>query len=363
MIRAISWEGDRAQGAVVMIDQRRLPVEEVYIRHAHMEEVAASIRDMVIRGAPAIGVAAAMGFVLAARAVTSPDLWPQALNHARDVLAATRPTAVNLFWALDRMRRCAATLHDLPLPARVDALLHEALAIQAQDIATNEAIGAHGADAMLARCGDKPLRVLTHCNTGSLATAGIGTALGVLRVLHRRNRLAHIWVDETRPYLQGARLTAWECLKDDLPCALISDNMAGFFMQRGDVDAVIVGADRVAANGDTANKIGTYSLAVLCHYHNIPFYIAAPINTLDLNTPNGDAIPIEERPASEVTHLGTHPIAPPTVPARHPAFDVTPAALITGIITERGVAAPPYQDTLRHNLSAQGAVVSAMTSA
>jgi methylthioribose-1-phosphate isomerase len=352
MIEAISWEGDRAQGAVVMIDQRRLPVEEVYTRHHHMGEVAASIRDMVIRGAPAIGVAAAMGYVLAARAVTDPDQWAHALADAYDTLAATRPTAVNLFWALDRMRRCAESLPTArALPDRVAALHAEALAIQAEDIATNEAIGAHGADAMLARCGDRPLRVLTHCNTGSLATAGIGTALGVLRVLHRRQRLAHVWIDETRPYLQGARLTAWECLRDGLPCALISDNMAAAFMQRGEVDAVIVGADRIAANGDTANKIGTYGLAVLCQYHRIPFYVAAPTSTCDPNTPNGEDIPIEERAAHEVTQLNGHPIAPPSTPARHLAFDVTPHALITGIITERGVGAPPMISHLMHPMS------------
>jgi methylthioribose-1-phosphate isomerase len=343
MIRAIYWDGDSKTGDVVMIDQRRLPGEEVFYRYTRADEVAEAIRAMVIRGAPAIGVAAAMGFVLAARTVQDPASWEGELSAAHSFLAATRPTAVNLFWALNRMQRKALALGGLSIAERVEALHAEALEIQAEDVASNEAMGAAGADFLMSLYPHKKaLNILTHCNTGALATAGLGTALGVIRTLHTRKQLAHVWVDETRPYLQGARLTAWECQKDGLPCALICDNMAGFFMQRGEVDAVIVGADRIAANGDTANKIGTYSLSVLCHYHKIPFLIAAPTSTIDLTTPDGSEIPIEERSAREVTHVGAHAISPDGVIARHPAFDVAPGILITGIVTERGVVQQPY---------------------
>jgi methylthioribose-1-phosphate isomerase len=258
------------------------------------------------------------------------------------MLAATRPTAVNLFWALDRMKACLAKLDQASTKDRITAAFVEAQAINDEDRENNLEMGMLGA-ALL----KDNVQILTHCNTGGLATGGYGTALGIIRSAFHVGKLKHVWVDETRPYLQGARLTAWECLQDEIPATLITDNMAGYFMQQGQVDAVIVGTDRVAANGDVANKIGTYSLAVLCKYHNIPFMIAAPLSTIDLNTPTGAEIPIEQRSSVEVTHIRGQAIAPDGITAAHPAFDVTPASLITAIVTEKGVAQAPYGESLK----------------
>ena len=327
-VRPVRWIGDDDSGYLEMLDQRKLPADEVWEKMTTVTEIAEGIRAMKIRGAPAIGIAAAFGIALGARedgAVTETMF---------ETLAATRPTAVNLFWALDRMRALGPA-------AGYPRLLAEARAIMREDAANNLEMGRYGLDLF-----GSGARVLTHCNTGGLATGGYGTALGVIRALHAEGKLAHAWVDETRPYLQGSRLTAWELMKDDIPCTLITDNMAAHFMQRGEVDAVIVGTDRVAANGDVANKIGTYGLAVLCQYHGIPFYVGAPISTIDLGTPSGEQIEIEQRSAIEVTQVQGVSIAPPGVHAEHPAFDVTPAELVTAIVTERGVARAPYTDSL-----------------
>jgi methylthioribose-1-phosphate isomerase len=342
-VAPLEWIGGARDGSLRMLEQRALPAEETFYSYQSADQVADAIRSMVVRGAPAIGISAAYGVVLGARSLLASG-GPDALDTGADALlaqlAATRPTAVNLFWALDRMRpllKADPSDQDRYL-AR---LLDEAHAIMAEDRANNVTMALHGA-ALL----PQGARVLTHCNTGGLATAGVGTALGVLRAAHKLGKLAHVWVDETRPYLQGARLTAWECLRDGLPASLITDNMAGHLMQRGHVDAVIVGADRIASNGDTANKIGTYSLAVLCHHHKIPFYVAAPLSTMDWTIADGSAIPIEERSADEVTQLSGKRIAPEGMPALHPAFDVTPHALISAIITERGVITSPSHDRL-----------------
>jgi methylthioribose-1-phosphate isomerase len=300
-------------------------------------EVADAIRTLVVRGAPAIGVAAAFGVALAARA-------SRAANHAgllADIeeaikgLAATRPTAVNLFWALDRMRRLVVAGTDLP-PARLrERLLEEAQAIRSEDLAANRAMGAHGAALV-----PDGARLLTHCNAGALATAGYGTALGVIRAAHERGKVAMVWVDETRPVMQGSRLTAWECVRDGIPHRLIADVAAASVMARGEVDLVVTGADRIAANGDTANKIGTYSVATLAHAHSIPFCVAAPTTTFDLSIATGRKIPIEQRGAEEVTHAFGCQTAPDGIAVYNPAFDVTPAELITAIITDRGVIRP-----------------------
>lgn len=323
--------------AVVLLDQRALPGTETYLTCPDWQTVAAAITDMVVRGAPAIGITAAYGIALAARAhgADPTSLDPKALEPAFQGLAATRPTAVNLFWALDRMR---ARLAAEPTLA---ALETEARAIHDHDRDMCAAIGDHGA-ALL----DPGTRILTHCNTGALATGGAGTALAVIRAAWRDDRLAHVYADETRPYLQGARLTAWELTRDAIPTTVIPDGAAAHLMATGHIDAVIVGADRIAANGDVANKIGTYPLAILARHHHIPFYVAIPTTTLDLATPTGAEIPIEERPAREVTHVGPTRIVPERAAVRNPAFDITPAALVTAIITERGVLRPPYSDSL-----------------
>ena len=338
MITPVRWEDDR----LVLIDQTRLPTEQVERACATWPEVAEAIRSLVVRGAPAIGVAAAFGVVLAVRASRGRDrAGLQAdLDEAIKGLAATRPTAVNLFWALDRMRRTAESASDLPAPALADRLLAEAQAILAEDLAANRAMGAHGAALV-----PPGARVLTHCNAGALATAGYGTALGVIRAAHERGRLAMVWVDETRPVMQGSRLTAWELATEGIPHRLISDVAAGFVMKRGQVDLVVTGADRIAANGDTANKIGTYSVAVLARHHGIPFYVAAPCSTIDVTIPTGEAIVIEERAAAEVRGVAGRQTAPAASPVFNPAFDVTPAELITAIVTERGVVRPPYHFT------------------
>jgi methylthioribose-1-phosphate isomerase len=335
VIAPVRWEGDR----LVLLDQTKLPVEEVERAYTAWPEVADAIRTLVVRGAPAIGVAAAFGVVLAARAsrATTHAALLADLEEAIKGLAATRPTAVNLFWALDRMRRLVVVGAPLPVGTLRDRLLQEAQAILAEDLAANRAMGAHGAALV-----PDGARVLTHCNAGALATAGYGTALGVIRAAHERGKLAVVWVDETRPVMQGSRLTAWELAREGIPHRLIPDVAAAFVMKRGEVDLVVTGADRIAANGDTANKIGTYGVAVLARHHRIPFYVAAPSSTIDASIPSGEAIVIEERDPSEVRGVAGRQTAPSASPVFNPAFDVTPAELITAIITERGVFRPPY---------------------
>jgi methylthioribose-1-phosphate isomerase len=332
----IEW----TDGAVVMIDQRLLPHEETYLRCERASDVATAIRDMAIRGAPAIGVAAAMAVALEVRRSDGADLGAL-VDRTCAALAATRPTAVNLFWALERMRRCWEAHRGAARDAVSAALLAEATAIHDEDVAACRRMGDLGAELL-----PDQARVLTHCNAGALATAGYGTALGVIRSAARMGKLRGVIADETRPFLQGARLTAWELVREQIPVTLITDSMAGHLMARGEVDAVVVGSDRIAANGDVANKIGTYTVAVLAHEHRIPFYVAAPTSTVDLALPSGDRIPIEERSAAEVTHLAGRPMAPAGVEVRHPAFDVTPHRLVTAIVTERGVARAPFAPAL-----------------
>jgi len=331
----VRWSDDR----LVLLDQTLLPEREVERGYQSWEEVGEAIRALVVRGAPAIGVAAAFGVVLAARqsrAGTFDGLLMD-VETAIKGLAATRPTAVNLFWALDRMKRAAVASRALPLGEVRARLLAEAQAIRDEDITANRAMGAHGASLVPPNA-----RILTHCNAGALATAGYGTALGVVRAAHAAGKVALVWVDETRPVMQGSRLTAWECVREGIPHRLIADVVAASVMARGEVDLIVTGADRIAANGDTANKIGTYSLAVLANYHRVPFYIAAPFSTIDPTLASGALIPIEERDGSEVRRVGAQPTAPAESPVFNPAFDVTPAGLIAAIITERGVFRPPY---------------------
>ncbi len=337
--RTIEWRDN----AVIMIDQTRLPAEEIYQRYTDYLGVAEAIKGMIIRGAPAIGVAAAMGIALGARNIIteSHDEFFRQLDNICDVIGRTRPTAVNLFWAIERMKRRANELKDQPLPAIKEELQREAIEVEREDLEICKAIGRNGADLI-----PEGATVLTHCNAGGLATAGYGTALGVIRAAHESGKNIQVFSDETRPWLQGARLTTWELMKDNIPVTLISDNMAGFFMSRGEITCCVVGADRIAANGDTANKIGTFSVAVLAKEHGIPFYVAAPVSTLDLTLSNGTRIPIEERPATEVTQIRGQMIAPEGVKVRNPSFDVTPAKYITAIITERGVVHGNYQQGL-----------------
>jgi methylthioribose-1-phosphate isomerase len=337
----IEW----TERGVVMLDQRRLPAEEISYTYTDYREVAKAIREMVIRGAPAIGVAAAMGVALGVQksSATSVDDLKKEFPEICDTLAKTRPTAVDLFWALDRMKRRfnGLLLGGADLATIRQAMVDEAKLVHLEKLATDEAIGRFGADYM-----PKEGHVMTQCNAGALATAGIGTALGVIRVAFQQGHKLHVLVPETRPYLQGARLTAWELHRGGIPLTLITDNMVGHFLKTGNVGAIVTGADRIAANGDTANKIGTYQIAVLAKENNVPFYIAAPISTLDLSIPNGEHIPIEERAAEEVTHIQGVRIAP-DVPAAHPAFDVTPNRYIRAIFTERGVAKQPFTESLR----------------
>jgi len=357
MFKTIEWTDE----GVRMIDQTRLPSQEIYLTYSDYRGVAEAIRSMVIRGAPAIGVAAAMGIALGIKnsiATTVAELRAE-FDVIAEAISQTRPTAVNLFWAVKRMRGVfEESLVRPTLRSGLDSssdpesdgeriasvkgkLVEEAQRILAEDIAVNEAMGRHGA-ALL----EGGSTVLTHCNAGALATGGYGTALGVIRAAVAQGKQIHVFADETRPFLQGARLTAWELAKDGIPVTLITDNMAGHFMKLGKVQAAIVGADRIAANGDVANKIGTYTVAVLAHENHIPFYVAAPLTTLDLKIASGDQIPIEERSPEEVKQVAGIAIAPPAVEARHPAFDVTPNRYITAIITERGVARAPYNETL-----------------
>ena len=339
VVSTMAWE----DGAVVIIDQRRLPNEEVFVRCRTHAEVAAAIKDMAIRGAPAIGVTAALGLALGVRNTSSEAT---ALRTEWDdmcaLLASTRPTAVNLFWAIERMRRRFDALAATGGETLRAALLEEALAVHAEDVAACQRMGDLGAELL-----PSGARILTHCNAGALATAGYGTALGVVRSAARSGRLEQVFADETRPYLQGARLTAWELHQDGIPVTVITDNMSGHLMARGEVNAVVVGSDRIAANGDVANKIGTYMVAVLAKEHGLPFYVAAPVSTFDLATATGAEIPIEERPAEEVSHFAGQRVTPQGVAVRHPAFDVTPHTYVTAIICERGVARPPYTESLR----------------
>ena len=338
-VETLRWKDGRLE----MIDQRVLPQRVEYLVFDSAQGVAEAIRSMVVRGAPAIGCAAAYGIALEARRLAlDPDVgfFPE-MDAALERLAQSRPTAVNLFWAIERMREVMRSVGDRE-PAQIAArLLQEAHAVLAEDIAANRAMGAHGS-ALLA----DGARVLTHCNAGALATAGHGTALGVIRSAVQAGKRISVLADETRPFLQGARLTAWELLQDHIPVTLITDNMAGHMMSRGEVDAVIVGADRVAANGDVANKIGTYMVAVLAHRHGIPFYVACPLSTIDLAVPSGAHIPIEERGAAEVRGYADLEWAPKNIQVRNPAFDVTPAELVTALITEKGVTVSPTAEKI-----------------
>ena len=340
MIKTIEW----TDAGVRLIDQTKLPTEETYVTCTSYEEVADAIRTMIVRGAPAIGVTAAMGVALGVRDSQASDHQGLGRDFERicEVLAATRPTAVNLFWAIRRMRDKFDQVSTLSIPHIKQELVNEAQRMLVEDIAANQAMGKHGAVLLPSTGG-----VLTHCNAGALATCGYGTALGVIRAAVDGGKNLRVFVDETRPFLQGSRLTAWELMKDHIPTTLISDNMAGAMMLQGKIDAVIVGADRVAANGDVANKIGTYTVAVLAKEHGIPFYVAAPFSTVDMATPDGSRIPIEQRSSREVTHLAGKQIAPDGVTVENPAFDVTPNAYVTAIITDRGVARRPYSESLR----------------
>jgi methylthioribose-1-phosphate isomerase len=342
MIRTIEWTDE----GVVMIDQRRLPTHELYPVFKTHEEVASAIEDMVVRGAPAIGVAAAMGIALGANnsSATSPDEFERDFHMVCERLSVTRPTAVNLFWAVERMRwafkhgrRDAASIDELK-----KLLITEALDIHREDVESNQRMGAFGAD-LIPDNGT----VLTHCNAGALATAGFGTALGVIRAAVEAGKRVRVYADETRPFLQGARLTAWELAKEDIPVTLITDSMAGHFLKSGKIDCVIVGADRVAGNGDVANKIGTYMVAIAAHENNIPFYVAAPLSTVDLSLNSGDQIPIESRADEEITHFRGQQVAPEGVDVANPAFDVTPHRYVSAIITDAGVAREPYDTSLK----------------
>ena len=343
MIKTIEWTDE----GVRMLDQRLLPTEEKYLMLRSYEEVAEAIKKMVIRGAPAIGVAAAMGLALGASQSVGTSIadLEDDFDYMSRVMSETRPTAVNLFWAIERMRarlrRAKAETDDVEEAKR--QLVDEALKIFGEDIASNRRLGRFGGELI-----EDGATVLTHCNAGALATAGdYGTALGVVRGALDMGKRVAVIADETRPFLQGARLTAWELSRDKIPVTLITDNMAGHVMKQGKVDAVVVGADRIASNGDTANKIGTYMVAVLAKQHDIPFYVAAPLSTIDLQIPSGEEIPIEERDTREVTHIRDQQLAPEGIEVHNPAFDVTPHELITAIITDRGVARPPYTESLR----------------
>jgi methylthioribose-1-phosphate isomerase len=341
---------DLQEDAIIMVDQRKLPAQEIYVRCRTAPEVAKAIRTMVIRGAPAIGVAAAYGIALGMKRSTAKGTRQFAVDFQKtcDLMAATRPTAVNLFWAIDRMKRTfaeGAQAGESP-EELVLRLEREAKAIHDEDVANCRAMGGHGAEVV-----PDGARVLTHCNAGALATAGYGSALGVIRAAVEQGKRIAVFADETRPFLQGARLTAWELVREGINTTVITESMAGPLMRAGEIDLVVVGADRIAANGDTANKIGTYTVAVMAKEHDLPFYVAAPLSTIDLSTPDGDHIPIEERDQREVSHLGASQLTPVGAHIRNPAFDVTPHRYITGIITERGILRPPYSESLKQALA------------
>ncbi len=340
MIQTLEW----TDNGVRFIDQTKLPTEETYVTCKTYEHVADAIRTMIVRGAPAIGVAAAMGIALGvkhSKAESAGELKRE-LDHICEVIGKTRPTAVNLFWAIERMQQKFERLRVRPIAQIKQEFVEEAKRMHAEDIAANQAMGRHGATLMPREGG-----VLTHCNAGALATAGYGTALGVIRAAVEQGKKIHVYADETRPFLQGSRLTAWELMKDGIPTTVISDNMAGAIMRQGKIGAIVVGADRIAANGDVANKIGTYSVAVLAKENGIPFYVAAPISTVDLACPDGSKIPIEQRNPKEVTHIAGKQMTPDGVSVENPAFDVTPAKYVEAIITERGIAREPYGESLR----------------
>jgi methylthioribose-1-phosphate isomerase len=337
MIRTIEWTDE----GVVMIDQRLLPDQELYNVYRTVEEVAEAIRSLVIRGAPAIGVATAMGIALGVRNLQSDQDLDKEFDRICRILHETRPTARNLFWAIERMTEVFEKRKGGSLAQIQAALVDEAKRIHREDIEINRRIGMHG-QALL----ETDSTILTHCNAGALATAGYGTALGVVRAAVESGKAIRVFADETRPFLQGARLTSWEMMKDQIPCTLITDSMSGYFMSAGKIQAVVVGADRIAANGDVANKIGTYIVAVLAKEHGIPFYVAAPLSTIDMKTPSGADIPIEQRDISEVTQIGGRMMAPVDVSVENPAFDITPNRLVTAIITEEGLARPPYRESL-----------------
>jgi methylthioribose-1-phosphate isomerase len=358
MLPTIAWEGD----AIIMVDQRKLPVTETYVTCTTVNEVAKAIKTMVIRGAPAIGVCAAMGVALGARRskATGTRQFTAEFQRICDQLAATRPTAVNLFWAIERMKQAFAEgAHAGESVEQLKTRLRAAAnRIHDDDVESCRAIGRYGAGVVPSEA-----TILTHCNAGALATAGYGTALGVIRGAVEAGKHVRVLADETRPFLQGARLTAWELVKDGIETTVITDNMAGALMRAGEVDLVVVGADRIAANGDTANKIGTYTVAVLAREHGIPFYVAAPWSTIDLQTPDGSRIPIEERNAREVTHVGPSQLTPDGAKVRNPSFDVTPARFVTGIITERGIFSPPFDQSLKNSSAEQAAMAGAAASA
>jgi methylthioribose-1-phosphate isomerase len=340
-VRTIQWQNDR----VIMLDQRLLPHKEVYRVCRNYQEVAQAIRRMVIRGAPAIGVAAAMGVALGA-SKTREENFDREFERIFLTLSKTRPTAVNLFWALDRMRKVYADNRSRGVEGVKRLLREEAQKIYREDIAANKQLGKFGASLL-----QSTRRLMTHCNAGALATAGYGTALGVIRALKESGQEVEVWVNETRPFLQGARLTAWELKKEKIPATLITDNMAGYLMQEGQVDAVVVGCDRVAANGDVANKIGTYGIAVLAKRHGIPFYVAGPTSSIDVGCASGKDIPIEQRDPTEVSHIFGRALAPKGVKIFNPAFDVTSQDLVSALITEKGVIHPPYQENIRKHVS------------
>jgi len=342
MIRTVEWTND----GVVMIDQRRLPSDEIYLTLKSYEDVALAIEDMVVRGAPAIGVSAAMGIALGTKqsSATAIEEFESDFNSVCERLAKTRPTAVNLFWAVERMRWTfnRARSESASIEEIKQRLIDESLLIHREDIEANRKMGRFGAELI-----PEGATVLTHCNAGALATAGYGTALGVIRAASEAGKNIKVLADETRPFLQGARLTAWELAKDQIPVSVITDGMSGHLMKSGRIDCVIVGADRIAANGDVANKIGTYMVAIAAHENNIPFYVAAPLSTIDLSLNSGDQIPIESRSESEVTHYRGERVLPEGVGAVNPAFDVTPHRYISAIITDAGVAREPYDTSLR----------------
>ena len=341
-VRTLKWDNN----VLKLIDQRKLPFEEVYVSCKTAACVAKAIKNMVVRGAPAIGVSAAYGVALAALNFKGKDKEKFAgyINGNIELLAGTRPTAVNLFWALDRMKKVLAVNRSQEVSEIRDKIIKEAGEIERHDTEVNRRIGLNGTD--IYKKTDKKIKILTHCNAGALATSGYGTALSVIRNLNKEGKLANVIVDETRPFLQGARLTAWELYRDRIPFFIISDNMAGYFMSKGEVDAVLVGADRIASNGDTANKIGTLSLSILAGYYGIPFYVAAPLSTVDIKIESGDNIPIEYRDGREMREISGKTIIPEYMPVENPAFDITPAGNITAIITERGIIYPPYKKNI-----------------
>ncbi len=339
-VKTLEWKGNR----VIMLDQRLLPQKETYRVCRDYRQVAQAIREMVIRGAPAIGVAAAMGVALGVRK-TSEGNFDRELERILLTLAKTRPTAVNLFWALERMRKVYRENRSRGVESVKRVLKDEAVKIYKEDIAANKQLGKFGADLLR-----NARRIMTYCNAGALATAGYGTALGVIRALKGSGRPIEVWVNETRPFLQGARLTAWELKKEKIPATLVTDNTAGYLMQSGKVDAVVVGCDRVAANGDVANKIGTYGIAVLAKRHGVPFYVAGPTSSIDLDCASGKDIPIEQRNPNEVSHIFGRAIAPKGIKVFNPAFDVTPQELISALITENGVIHPPYAHNIRNHV-------------